>query len=86
MKKQTYISHLEDKDGNVINFHRWSYKRATTVARKLKEFYSNPTGISKNLHKRDLAKTKQIAIYATPDGYNKEEDPALVIPVNEIVV
>lgn len=83
MKQQTYISYLEDQQNNVIDFHRWSYKKASTIERKLKEFYQNNKDYS--YIKKDLEKTVQIAIYATPDGYSKENTPTLVIPIKNLL-
>lgn len=37
MKKQTYITVLEDKNGWEIDFERWTYKRAQTCISKLKD-------------------------------------------------
>lgn len=83
MKQQTYISYLEDQQKNIIDFHRWSYKKASTIVKKLKEFYQNNKDYG--YIKKDLEKAAQIAIYATPDGYNREKTPTLIIPIENLL-
>lgn len=81
MKKQTYISYLEDGCGNRIAFERWAYKRVETILSKLKVLY---TGSYSFVYKEDIAKAKTVSIYATPDGYNREKYPVVRIPITEI--
>ncbi len=80
MKKQTYISYLEDSDGKMINFERWSYKKTDTIIEKLKELYQYP------IYKKDIEKSVRIAIYETPDGYNKNKTPKIIVPIEEIII
>ncbi len=40
MLKQNTVSYLKNKDGNMVTFERWTYKKPETVISKLKELYS----------------------------------------------
>ena len=40
MLKQNTVSYLRNKDGNMVTFERWAYKKPETVISKLKELYS----------------------------------------------
>jgi hypothetical protein len=79
MKKQTYISYLEDGNQKMIDFERWSHKRVETILSKLSELYKNP------FYQIYMQRAETISIYATPDGYNRDRNPILRIPVTEIV-
>lgn len=68
MKKQTYITVLEDKNGWEIDFERWTYKRAQTCINKLLELYGGPFSI---LYLKDIDRAARVICYPTPDGYNK---------------
>lgn len=81
MKKQTYISYLEDSNGRIINFERWAYKNTNTVIKSLKKLY-NDYYFS---YKSDLVKSDRITIYSTPDGYNKEENPTITLKIEDII-
>lgn len=81
MKKQTYISYLEDSNGNMINFERWGYKKTSTIIKSLKKLY-NEYYFS---YKDDLMKSERITIYATPNGYEKEETPAITLKIKDII-
>lgn len=66
MKKQEYISKQYDKNGNILNFERWSFKNVNTcidhhleILRSFGEIY-------------DVDKTETIIFYATPDGVNEK--------------
>lgn len=74
MKKMTFIALVFDKEHQGkhenIDFQRWEYKRVQTVKEKMLElcqrpFFSEYYG-------------KVCKIYATPNGYDKEEIPTLV--------
>ncbi len=79
MAKQTYISYLQDSNGNMITFERWAYKKPGTIIRALKQLYS-----TNYIIKRDLERAKTVAIYATPDGYNRDSKPVLLIPIEAL--
>ena len=79
MKKQTYISCLEDENGKMINFERWSYKNINTIVNKLKTLYQY------SIYKSSLEKSKTLVIYETPDGYNKNKIPVLKIAIDELL-
>ena len=51
-KEQTFISILEDKDGNTIDFERWSYKKVAAVEKKVKKLYNDYYGV----YKEDIEK------------------------------
>lgn len=68
MKKQTYITILEDENGKGIDFERWAYNRAETCVDKLLELYSGPWA---SLYRKDIDRAARIVCYQTPDGYNK---------------
>lgn len=81
MKKQTFISQLETKNGEMVNFERWNYRRVTTIKKHLKNLYSDYKGV----YEKDLEKSHYITIYATPDGYTKEEQPVFKISIKEFL-
>ena len=64
MKKQTYISKLEDGDYKTIDFERWTQKRLGDVRNALLDLY---TGVWSSLYKKDLEQASYITIYATPE-------------------
>ena len=68
-KQQTFISYLENSEGKMINFERWNYKRVNTIIEKLQWLYSH------TFYKSELEKATYIAIYATPNGYDKDPQP-----------
>lgn len=41
MRQQTYITKLKDENNRTVNFERWSYKKISTIEKKLKELYIN---------------------------------------------
>jgi hypothetical protein len=83
MSKQTYISYLEDEDGRMIDFERWAYKKVKTIEEKLKMLYQELSKCS--FYRSKLERAKTISVYATPDGYNKEEKPVSVLPISDIL-
>jgi hypothetical protein len=83
MLEQTYVSYLEDENGKMIDFERWTYKKPKTIANKLKELYQELSRYS--FYDEKLKKAKIISIYATPDGCNKEKNPVLRIPMSDII-
>ncbi len=66
MKTQTYISRLIDKNGNTLNFERWSYKKLSTILQKNKWLYIN----YKWAYKDRLEK----AVYFTVDSTSPQND------------
>lgn len=74
MKKMTFIALVFDREHQgkheEIDFQRWEYKRVQTVKEKM-------LLLCERFHFADYY-GKVCKIYATPDGYNKEEEPALV--------
>lgn len=81
MKKQTYISYLEDKEGKRLDFERWAYKKPSTILDKLKILYNDYYSI----YKDNIEKSEYVTIYKTPDGYNKEEEPEIKMNIKELL-
>lgn len=67
MKKQTYITILEDESGQEIDFERWAYKRAQTCISKMLELYGGELAF---LYRKKIDRAARIVCYPTPDGYN----------------
>lgn len=67
MKKQTYMTILEDENGQEIDFERWAYKRAQTCISKMLELYSGEWAF---LYRKEIDRAARIVCYPTPDGYN----------------
>lgn len=61
MKEQTYISKIEDANGNVIDFERWSYKRVSTVIKKSTEFFKRMS--KHNFFRERVKNAERINIY-----------------------
>ena len=79
MRKQTFIATLVDKGGEMKDFYRFSCRRAETVEKKVREAASlGNTGLS-SLYRTFWMRDGVVAceIWATPDGYHKEKDPAI---------
>lgn len=81
MKKQTYVSYLEDENNKMVDFERWNYKKVNTVIEKVKWLYNNYYPI----YKHSLEKSKVLAIYESPDGINTSKNPVYKIPINELL-
>jgi len=75
MKKQTFIAYIVNENDIMIGFERFSYKRLETVERSMKELFES------ELYRICNKDAKAVKIYATPDGYNRENTPALVFEV-----
>lgn len=73
MKKMTFIALVFDKEHQgkheEIDFQRWGYTRVQTVKKKMLE-------LCRNYHFSEYY-GKVCKIYATPDGYKREENPML---------
>lgn len=80
MKEQTFISYLEDENGKMIDFERWTYKKVETVLKSVKELYKHP------IYSGNLKRSKNLSIYATPEGCSKGKYLVLKMPITEILV
>ena len=80
MKKQTYLSYIEDANGRMIDFNRWAFKRPETIIRKHREALARDGRFWRTMWKDGVT----LAIYATPDGYNKEPQPVITISLDEL--
>ena len=85
MKKQTFISYLKDAEGKTVNFERYAYKKAGTVYNNLKKYYAHLHSKWRFLYDQDINKTAYVAIYATPDGVNKEAEPVIRVSMDQFV-
>lgn len=81
MKKQTYVSYIENADRRMIDFNRWTFKRPETIVRKHREALARDGQFWRTIWKDGVI----LAVYATPDGCNKEPHPVLTIPLNELI-
>ena len=70
MKEQTYIVFIETKDGQVLDFFRFAYKKAETCK---KPFIKALTDIKRDFWLTMWAGGEYITCYATPDGYHETE-------------
>ena len=70
MKKQTFISCVEDGHGRTVDFERWTYAKPATVVDACQKLYNSTWG---GVYKRDfIAKqATTFSVYATPDGYHE---------------
>ena len=69
MKEQTFITILEDENNKMIDFERWSYKRASTVERKVKELYTKYYYV----YKKSIENSTYITLYeVTCNGTQNE--------------
>jgi hypothetical protein len=80
MKKQTYLSYIEDVNGRMIDFNRWAFKRPETIVKKHKEALEQDRTFWRKIWRDGVT----LAIYATPDGYNKEPQPVITISLDEL--
>lgn len=69
MKQQTYIAIIEDKDFKQMNFERFCCKKVDTVVKNMRELFKS------DLYRACSKGAVSVAIYATPDGINMEENP-----------
>lgn len=69
MKQQTFIVYLEDRNFKMITFERFFCKRLETVVNQMKELLKN------SLYRACTKEAVSVAIYRTPDGCTKEENP-----------
>ena len=80
MKKQTYVSYIENASGCMVAFNRWTYKHPETIARKYAEALIKEGDFWRMMWSDGVT----LAIYATPDGYTKEPNPIISIPLDEL--
>lgn len=78
--KQTYVSYIENADGRMVDFNRWTLKRPETIAKKYTEALARDASFWRKIWRDGVT----LAIYATPDGYNKEQTPAYIIPLDAL--
>ena len=78
MQTMTYIAIIQDKDFNQISFERFSCKRLQTVKENMLKLFSN------SLYKACTPGAAAVAVYKTPDGYNKEEYPCMCFNVKGV--
>ena len=69
MKNQTYIAILENKNFKMVTFERFSCVRVETVKKQMEILLNN------SLYRACTKDAVSVAIYRTPDGYKKEENP-----------
>ena len=72
---QTYIAIVEDKNFNMITFERFSCKKLKTVKKNMLSLFQN------SLYRACTPGAAAVAVYKTPDGYNKEESPCMCFNV-----
>jgi hypothetical protein len=82
MKQQTYISYIKDASGRMVDFNRWAYKRPETIVKKYAEALAKDPKFWRTIWKDGVT----LAIYATPDGYNKKPQPVITIPIDTLTV
>lgn len=70
MKQQTFIAYIEDGNGKMMDFERFSCKRAETVRKNMTALFQN------DLYRACTKGAVSFAIYATPDGYHREDEPS----------
>ena len=78
MKAQTFITRWEDENHKLVDFERWSCKRLSTVVKKTLLLAEHPIYRECNEH------AIRIAIYRTPDGFTREDQPCWSIGTNEL--
>lgn len=69
MTQQTFIAIVENKNFEMVTFERFNCARVETVKRHMQELFKNA------LYRACTSGAVSVAIYRTPDGYNKEENP-----------
>ena len=75
--EQHYISELRDESGHMVDFERWSYKRAATVISKLHELY---TGWGAPIYANDLKRSAYVVICPTlPNGCKSGEETRFTV-------
>ena len=78
MAQQRYIIRLEDKEGKMVDFERWSFKKVETCIQHMVELYSTYS----NMYMPKLDKADRVVAYPTPDGCH-EEAPVWSVTVDE---
>ena len=80
-KKQTYVSRIENADGRMVDFNRWTLKRPETIIRKYAEALAKDESFWRMIWRDGVT----LAIYATPDGYNADKVPVRTIPIDALI-
>ena len=78
-QQQTFIIRLEDKDGKMVDFERWAYKKVETCIKNMVKTYSDHA----YLYEPTLAKADKVVAYATPGGRSDEKIPVWSVSVEE---
>ena len=78
MKQCNYIAVIENKDFKQIGFERFSCKKPETVKNKMLALFQN------DLYKVCTPGAVSVAIYATPDGYNRENAPCICFNIKGV--
>lgn len=68
-KEMRFLIRLEKEDGSLVDFERWSYKKAETCINKMVALYGTNSG----LYLRKLDKADKVVCYPTPDGCHAAE-------------
>lgn len=71
--KMTYIVYIVSENDCCINFERFSCKRIETAKRNMLKLFEC------ELYRICNKGAKKIKIYRTPDGYNREKKPVLIM-------
>lgn len=75
MRQQTYITKLKDENNRTVNFERWSYKKISTIEKKLKELYIKYYYV----YKSDIEKSKYITIYEASNNEKQTEIKRMLV-------
>ena len=67
----TYLAIIQNRDFQQITFERFSCKRLETVKKNMLSLLQN------SLYRACTPGAVAVAIYRTPDGYNREEYPSM---------
>jgi hypothetical protein len=75
MRRQTYITKLKDENNKTVNFERWSYKKISTIEKKLKRLYTEYYF----LYKKDIKKAKYIVVYEASNNEKQIEVKRMLV-------
>lgn len=67
--KQTFIAVLQDRNFNMVTFERFGCQKPATVEKQIRKL------LESDLYRACIKGATTCAIYATPDGYTREEYP-----------
>jgi hypothetical protein len=80
MAQQTFISRIENAEGKMVDFNRWSFKRPEAVVKKYSEAIKKDPDFWRLIWRDGVT----LAIYATPDGYSMEKKPCYTVNLNKL--